>query len=521
MSTLPNELWMSVFESINSPSDLAKVLRTCRRFRDLAIRILHQRLIWNDPRHFVRTLQFWTNNPGMLAVPRSLTVGISKIQIPPTQVDRLDRVVAVVGINGVLGHVPVGGVIPPANMLVLNPPMEAMATRTKPAFVAALDLYQAMTSCMVTFTQLTNLTFKNALLPDTIYNIIHGISTLRVLHIEFCTFDQATITGAWNHTTLPVTELSLLSLDGGTHVTDALALAKAHNLRVLRFDTTACIFRFFTRPSNGGPHVVPRYLESIDVRLPEKKSWPSSPPEAQQSYIAPLIEFLAMCPNAVRLTIGGYMPEFTFPARILPNLRSYKGPMSTVVAVTGHRPITELNICDAGTKLSEWTDTLTSLGKEHSSLQELCAYVPYWDDEILYAVTQLFPNLHMLHIRYGLGCPSEDTILSIGPHFVTRTPNMHTLHLFSPRARSAAELLVPKYFDQSASPSAFEDETRDPETELKGLIGCWDRYCPQLREVQLLQGFVWRKAQVRQGQKQAGWEKRKYHWVDGVRDYGI
>jgi len=206
---------------------------------------------------------------------------------------------------------------------------------------------------------------------------------------------------------LPITELSLLGLEGGALVTDALNLAKAHNLRVLRFDTTACVFRLFTRLNTAGLHVVPRHLESIDVRLPEKKAWPSSPPEAQQTYVAPFTEFLAMCPSVLRLSIGTYMPEFILPPRILPNLRTYKGPMSTVVTVTGNRPIRELNISDAGTKLSEWTDTLASLGKEHSSLEELVAYIPQWDDEILYAVTELFPNLHMLQLRYGHGGPSE------------------------------------------------------------------------------------------------------------------
>lgn len=27
------------------------------------------------------------------------------------------------------------------------------------------------------------------------------------------------------------------------------------------------------------------------------------------------------------------------------------------------------------------------------------------------------------------------------------------------------------------------------------MVGCWDRYCPQLREVQLARGFVWMKTQ--------------------------
>ena len=101
---------------------------------------------------------------------------------------------------------------------------------------------------------------------------------------------------------------------------------------------------------------------------------------------------------------------------------------------------------------------------------------------------------------------------------------MHTLHLFCPRSRPAAELLISKHPDLTAKPSDLEEEEEeehDPEVELRGLVGCWDRYCPQLREVQLLQGFVWRKAEVRPGQKRGTWEKRKYEWVDGVRDYGL
>jgi F-box-like len=407
ISTLPNELWMEVFESVNSPSDLAQVLRTCSRFRDLAIRILHRRLIWNDPRHFAQVLQFWTNNPGMVTVPRSLTVGISQVPVPPLQVERLDRAVAVVDIGGALSQAPRNGIAPPANKPVLHAPQDTMASRFKPFYLATQNLCQAMKSHMVTFTQLTDLSFGNALLPNDIYNIIHGLPSLRVLHIENCTFDQATNPGTWDHTTLPITELSLLGLEGGAHVTDALCLAKAHNLRVLRFDSSACVFRLFTRNNPYGQHIVPQHLESVDVRLPDKKSWPPNPSEAQQTYIAPLTEFLAMCPNVVRLVIGSYMPEFIFPPKILPNLRSYTGPMSTVITVTGSRPIRELNISDAGTKLSEWTGVLDVLGVAHPSLEELVANVPYWDDEILHAVTQLFRDLRLLRISYAPGNPSE------------------------------------------------------------------------------------------------------------------
>jgi hypothetical protein len=81
--------------------------------------------------------------------------------------------------------------------------------------------------------------------------------------------------------------------------------------------------------------------------------------------------------------------------------------MSTVVTMAGNRPIAQLDIRDAGSKVSDFIDTLTQVGVGHSSLQELSVYVPQWDDEVLYAVTQLFPNLRKLDIRYGLGSPSE------------------------------------------------------------------------------------------------------------------
>lgn len=99
---------------------------------------------------------------------------------------------------------------------------------------------------------------------------------------------------------------------------------------------------------------------------------------------------------------------------------------------------------------------------------------------------------------------------------------MHTIQIFSPRHHSAAELLAPKGFDSTAEPEDLDElDDRDPETELKCLVKCWDRYCPQLREVQLLQGFVWRKAEIRSGEMRPEWQKRKYIWVDGEREYGL
>lgn len=399
MSALPNELWMSVFEFLNSPADLARVLRASKRFRDLANRILHRQLIWTDPRHFAQGLHLWANNPGMVTVPRTLIIGITEAQIHFAQVDRQEHTV-VVGMDGI----PDGELSISTGPLMIFDRLELQ--ETEPAsiitsFVACHELYQAMTTRIMTFSQLTKLTFRNAILPANIYEILHSIPSLRILHIEFCSFDTATIEGDWDHTTLPLRELSILGLEDNR----AINLTMAHDLRFLRFDSAAYVFKLFARPNKR--RIIPESLESIELHLPEKKYWPASQQEAQQRYIIPLVAFLAICPNVIHLSINNHSPEFTVPDHILPNLRSYKGPMSTVVTMAGNRAIDQLGIHDTGSKISDFIDTLTQVGEHHSSLQELSAHVLDWDDEVLYAVTQLFPNLRKLDIRYDVGSPTE------------------------------------------------------------------------------------------------------------------
>jgi hypothetical protein len=52
--------------------------------------------------------------------------------------------------------------------------------------------------------------------------------------------------------------------------------------------------------------------------------------------------------------------------------------------------------------------------------------------------------------------------------------------------------------------------------ELRELIFAWHRYCPHLREVQLLDGFVWRRAF-----NGDSWAKRRFEIIDGMRNFGI
>lgn len=114
--------------------------------------------------------------------------------------------------------------------------------------------------------------------------------------------------------------------------------------------------------------------------------------------------------------------------------------------------------------------------------------------------------------------------MGIGPHFAGRLPHLETLHIFSPRMRSAAQLLIPKHAPVNKIISKAQSQQvidENDERELKSLVVSWNRYCPNLREVQLLDGFVWRRADDRQGEETSVWAKRRYCCVDGMRSYQV
>ena len=46
---MPAELWLSIFELMDCPTDLNSVVRTCRRFHNYGLRSLHRNLVWEKP----------------------------------------------------------------------------------------------------------------------------------------------------------------------------------------------------------------------------------------------------------------------------------------------------------------------------------------------------------------------------------------------------------------------------------------------------------------------------------------
>ena len=86
---VPAELWMNIFELMDSPSDLNAVVRTCKAFRRFATRALHRNLIWVCPEQVVANLPLWNADTGMCPGVKFLEFGVSTVpdDVPATFVD--------------------------------------------------------------------------------------------------------------------------------------------------------------------------------------------------------------------------------------------------------------------------------------------------------------------------------------------------------------------------------------------------------------------------------------------------
>ncbi|KAF7964852.1 hypothetical protein HWV62_2492 [Athelia sp. TMB] len=467
--TFPNELLLEIFGSLGR-FDLFQVVQTSRQFHCLALRLLYRDVIWQDPRRYLHSIPVWKGSPNFKDATRSVVIGVCE--------ERYDHIVAATVVEpdgSVRRHVEMPGL---AALLASAQPYEAhRLTRHKIDRAASSSLFNVMIQHLSSFTALNSLIFKKAIVPVTFYEILQALPSLRILRLETCSITSASTAPPADLGVFPITELTLLDLDVHRSSPHPLMLATSRNLRHLCCDMSACAFRMFTKKVPGGSTpVVPSTLDSIHFHMPEKRFWPANMLDfSENSYY--FIEFLKLCPNMRHITIGGFIPSISLPNDIVPLLQFYQGPILAAASFARGRSILGVSLCDldTGIDLWEWIQALQLLGECQSAatIHQLSAAVPAWDDEILLAVVKLFPEMRKLSISYNKGRLSE-------------TP--------------------------SPGPCKLSVDT-EAESELKGSIGSWDRHCPNLREVQLLPCFVWRRADNRKGEVTAIWAKRPYQML--------
>lgn len=72
---IPDDVWIEIFENISEPATLACLVRTCRRFQDLAKKPLLREIRWFQSVSTIRNIDSWKNGyKGLVSLPRKLTL---------------------------------------------------------------------------------------------------------------------------------------------------------------------------------------------------------------------------------------------------------------------------------------------------------------------------------------------------------------------------------------------------------------------------------------------------------------
>ncbi|KAG6379477.1 hypothetical protein JVT61DRAFT_9962 [Boletus reticuloceps] len=467
----PNELWMHVFEELDSPNDLAAVVRTNKRFKSLGIRVLYRHIIWSDPLRFIKNHPFLQGNNGLRSVVRSLTLGISTATSQIDRIEQISRARAIINLSGEITSLHRPNRTHEARVL------DEIGIASPVDFLASGNVTDTMYNHALTFTNLRDLTFNSMVLPDSFYEFVHRFPALNKLAIENCTPPLRPQFTDLHPRDLPITELTIVGLRGRRDPRELRAFAEGKQLRVIRFDWTCYIYKHFCEhpipaahnnwlpgfvvvlppgvnnlpplqtlqipdvspppqlfpPSHNDPPVPSPHIHTIDVKFPTQKSWQSYVSEPHDNLINPFVEFLVKCPHITNLRIRNYLPWLRLPDTALPNLTSYQGPLTTIKSVvSGPRRLKHLSVRDPAGGLPALEKALKDIEAAGcgADLDTLSVFIGWWDDEILYAVLHHFNNLKRLEILYKEGDPTEEMVLGMGAHFFGLMPHLWSVRVF-------------------------------------------------------------------------------------------
>ena len=474
---VPAELWMNIFELMESPADLNAIVRTCRAFHRYGTRALHRTLIWRSPEDVVANLPLWDIDPGMYPGVKSLELRVSTVpdDVPATLVTRAGDLVRrnppdppvapMPNLQHPHAHPhaqpPVPVLVPPfwhpgqhihwqddivgggwAADWIADQVHNMQQAQTSPErksvkyyklyqHFASATLYDGMLARIEGFVNLESLAFRDVIFTDSLFGTIHALPNLRKLRLEFCLFPSRNSLTARDHSTLPITELTLLNLrrqvvrggdtaleghhafaDMDDDIECALGLALAENLRTLRVDSTADVFGSVYRKRQGGVYVfnIPPHLESLYVQRKQLFDGTVQPTYAgEQLFPGAVYSIMERAPTLTTVSLAYPLPKHSsFPrADVLPNLTRCEGVLETVVAMTSGRPLEAISILRSDTPTDGILEMLARKAKEHPNLQVLSLHCKTWDIEILDAICQLFPQLRQLKLTFDLREPGK------------------------------------------------------------------------------------------------------------------
>ena len=139
-------------------------------------------------------------------------------------------------------------------------------------------------------------------------------------------------------------------------------------------------------------------------------------------------------------------------------------------------------------------NTIALLESCPRALADLRIALRMWDEEILYAVAQLLPDLERLEVWYHGGCPKDTFVMSLGTQLIPRMPRLRVLKVFPlPGAGGAADATDAARADDMHNENRWKPVQRGVFTraQVRGFLSAWTRYCPALAEVKLAPSSYW------------------------------
>ncbi|KAI0695030.1 hypothetical protein BC835DRAFT_986343 [Cytidiella melzeri] len=564
MKQVPAELWMYMFELLDSSKDLNNVLRTCRSFHNFAIRALHRSITWKTPRAFAHNMPFWRDEAEvMLNNVECLDLRISTLpdHAHGTFVDTNGWTFTRSDPDPLFRYAQGPWVEEDPNDIHNMPIIRTIKFyKIQETFATSL-LYAALVARLTSFTKLHTLRLQNLFFTDELLGALHILPGLRTLHIESCFFPRRQNVTARDYSKLPITSLTMVNLRrqvlrGGHHGEDenhifaemdedinyALDIASAHNLRTLRVDSTADVFALVYRKRDHGAYSykIPEQLTHLYV-MRKRTVRNTVQPMFHSEQLFPIAAYAVMerCPTLTTVSLGYPLPKHhTFPKHdSLPNLTHCEGSLDTIAALATGRPLRALNILRSDAATEGILETLARLSQEHVNLQMLSIHCKTWDLEILDAITQLFPGLRKLRVtfdarkvckpwdqvefwaRIGSRTPSyelaEDMPSQQDHANGQQSPDEDTIVSFGPHylyrlqdLNTVEIFAIPFEGTVDHPPFLFDSTFESIDEELRNLVIPWNRYCKSLRKVQLYSGYV-----LQRGYEGGTWDMHKLYEI--------
>ena len=78
LQRIPADIWITIFEALDEPANLAQIVLTCRKFNQLGSKILLKHVLWTREDSTRRNLAHWQSvHSSLLFLPRRLKIDVS------------------------------------------------------------------------------------------------------------------------------------------------------------------------------------------------------------------------------------------------------------------------------------------------------------------------------------------------------------------------------------------------------------------------------------------------------------